>query len=114
MDKKQFKILIIVAVLLMFMTMMNTCNSCSTKRQIINLKKQVDSVKTKLEKIPNVDYMNNLKNDVNIFFQIEGFRISKRILYDNNAIIRTIVRPDDRMNEYDMEIQKLQKNDKKS
>lgn len=109
MDKKQFRILIIVIALLGLMTMMNTCNSCSTKRQIMDLKGQVDTVKTKMEKIPTVNYMNDFKSDVNILFQIEGFRISKRMLYDNNAIIRTTIRPDDRMNEYDMEIQKLQK-----
>lgn len=112
MDKKQFRILIIVIGLLGLMTMMNTCNSCSTKRQIMDLKGQVDTVKIKMEKIPTVNYMNDFKSDVNILFQIEGFRISKRMLYDNNAIIRTTIRPDDRMNGYDMEIQKLQKNDK--
>lgn len=41
--------------------------------------------------------------------KIEGLRTSKRMLYDNNAIIRTTIRPDDRMNEYDQEIQKLAK-----
>ena len=40
--------------------------------------------------------------------KIEGLEISKRILYDNNAIIRTTIRPDDRMNQYDQEIKKIQ------
>ena len=31
------------------------------------------------------------------------------MLYDNNVIVRTTKRPDDRMNEYDQEIEKLEK-----
>jgi uncharacterized protein YdcH (DUF465 family) len=48
------------------------------------------------------------KAEIDSAMQIEGLRTSKRMLYDNNAIIRTTVRPDDRMNEYDAEIKKLQ------
>jgi hypothetical protein len=40
--------------------------------------------------------------------EIEGYEISKRMLYDQNAIVRTTVRPDDRMNEYDKKIKELQ------
>ena len=41
--------------------------------------------------------------------EIGGLKTSKRTLYDWNAVIRTTVRPDDRMNEYDQEIKKLEK-----
>ncbi len=41
--------------------------------------------------------------------EVEGLKTSKRILYDWNSIVRTAVRPDDRMNEYDREIEKIQK-----
>jgi hypothetical protein len=40
--------------------------------------------------------------------KIEGLKTSKRMLYDNNAIIRTTIRPDDKMNEYDAEIKALE------
>lgn len=40
--------------------------------------------------------------------QIEGLRSSKRTLYDWNAVVRSAVRPDDRMNEYDKEIKVLE------
>jgi hypothetical protein len=41
--------------------------------------------------------------------EIEGLKASKRTLYDWNAVVRTAVRPDDRMNEYDAQIEKIQK-----
>ena len=37
------------------------------------------------------------------------YKISKRNLYYNNAIIRTKERPDDIMHKYDIEIEKLTK-----
>ena len=40
--------------------------------------------------------------------QIEGLRSSKRTLYDWNSVVRTTVRPDDRMNQYDQEIKELE------
>jgi transposase len=42
--------------------------------------------------------------------KILEYRISKNILYDWNAVVRTEIRPDDRMNYYDEKISEL-KND---
>jgi hypothetical protein len=70
--------------------------TCSNSKKYTALKKDVD----KLENVPT-------KIEMEKAIKIEGFEISKRMLYDNNAIIRTTVRPDDRMNEYDQEIKKL-------
>lgn len=71
--------------------------TCSNSKKYTALKKDVD----KLENVPT-------KTEMEKAIKIEGFEISKRMLYDNNAIIRTTVRPDDRMNAYDQEIKKLQ------
>ena len=68
--------------------------TCSNSRKIAALNDKVNSQPT-LEQIDNK-------------VQIEGLKASKRMLYDNNAIIRTTVRPDDRMNQYDEEIKKLE------
>ena len=68
--------------------------TCSNSRKIGALNDKVNSQPT-LEQIDNK-------------VQIEGLKASKRMLYDNNAIIRTTVRPDDRMNQYDEEIKKLE------
>jgi hypothetical protein len=77
-----------------FLLLLNTCTSCSTGKHVIKLEKKIDSLETTIA----------TKKDL----EIEGLRASKRTLYDWNAVVRTAVRPDDRMNEYDREIQKLE------
>ena len=47
------------------------------------------------------------KDELDTRISIEGYEISKRMLYDQNTIVRTTVRPDDRMNEYDGKIKEL-------
>ena len=48
-------------------------------------------------------------SDLKKMIEIEGLKTSKRTLYDWNAVVRSAIRPDDRMNEYDAEIQKIEK-----
>lgn len=83
--------------------------SCNTNKnikkqtkEIIELKNSVDSLTAKLDEFYN-------KEELDTRMEIEGLRTSKRTLYDWNAVIRTTVRPDDRMNEYDEQIKKLEK-----
>jgi hypothetical protein len=80
-----------IALFFMAVSMFQTCG---LSRKVDKLNKEIQQVATKAE--------------IDSAMQIEGLRTSKRMLYDNNAIIRTTVRPDDRMNEYDAEIKKLQ------
>jgi hypothetical protein len=47
------------------------------------------------------------KGELDVRMSIEGYEVSKRMLYDQNAIVRTVQRPDDRMNEYDAKIKQL-------
>lgn len=89
-EQKSWIISLVVLLLVFFQT-------CSTNKRISTLERTV--AKTSQES--NEKVINEFKK--------EGFRISKRFLYDNNAIIRTTVRPDDRMNQYDEEIKKLEK-----
>lgn len=101
---------VIYAIYGMFLiTMLNTCNRCSDGKQIKKLTTEVETLKVEVE-----SYKNGLDStrmvtieDVNKAYEIQGLKISKRILYDNNYIIRTSKRPDDRMNEYDQMIEKL-------
>lgn len=78
----------------LFLMLIATYQTCSSSKKVAALKKQVQQLPT--------------REEVSREIQIEGLKTSKRMLYDNNAIIRTTVRPDDRMNEYDTEIKKLQ------
>jgi hypothetical protein len=85
--KKHFELIVIILFAVVFI---QTCNLSS---KITKVQKQAKAADTAI-----------LKQ-----IQIEGLKSSKRTLYDWNAVVRTAVRPDDRMNEYDNEIQKLEK-----
>ena len=71
------------------------------KNEIVQLQSEVDSLETTI----NTNIYD--KEELDIRMEILGYEISKRMLYDQNAIVRTTVRPDDRMNEYDLKIKEL-------
>lgn len=95
--------LLIACLLMMFLS---TCNSCSSKSEMTRVKKEL--VKTQ-EKLDSLNSNIFTKSELSIKLEIEGLKTSKRMLYDQNAIVRTTVRPDDRMNEYDTQIKELEK-----
>ena len=74
--------------------------SCSTTKENKKLRNEVTKLTTQVD---------SLKVDMQTIFAIEGYEVSKRMLYDQNAIIRTVVRPDDRMNYYDVKMAELRK-----
>lgn len=74
---------------------------CSTSSKVSKIEKQAKIMNTRIDSV----YTSDLKKMI----EIEGLKASKRTLYDWNAVVRTAVRPDDRMNEYDAEIQKIEK-----
>lgn len=84
--------------IVLFLALVATYQTCSTSKKVAKLN---TVVKAKLDSIPT-------RTEMQKAIQIEGLKTSKRMLYDNNAIIRTTVRPDDRMNQYDEEIKKLE------
>jgi hypothetical protein len=96
-EKTQLALLVAI----LFMACLSTCNSCSTSKKVTKLKAEVDSLQTQLTRVPT-------REDTKKYLRVEGLRSSKRTLYDWNAVVRTAVRPDDRMNEYDQEIKKLE------
>ncbi len=84
--------------------------SCSTVKENSRLRKEVTGLKVEVDSL-TTEMNDNFysKEELDIRMEIEGLRTSKRTLYDWNAVIRTTVRPDDRMNEYDNQITALQK-----
>jgi hypothetical protein len=92
----------IVAILSIF----NFFRGCSTNKEDIANRKAVEAMTNEIDSLKKISVT---KEEIEILFQIEGLKISKRMLYDNNAVIRTAIRPDDRMNDYDKEIENLQK-----
>lgn len=97
--------------LLIGLTAMNGCNSCSHTKEASKLRREVDSLNVSLNTFKNSVYN---KEQLDLRMSVEGFEISKRMLYDQNAIVRTTVRPDDMMNEYDTKIKELQEKISKS
>jgi hypothetical protein len=75
---------------------------CGFSRDQTKITKSVKSIESRLDSIPT-------SSDLDKMIKIEGLKSSKRVLYDWNSVVRTAVRPDDRMNEYDVEIEKLEK-----
>lgn len=88
----------------LFMSVLNTCNGCKTDKEASRIRKDLDSLSVNFDKFKSNVYT---KDQLDIQMEINGYEVSKRMLYDQNAIVRTTIRPDDRMNEYDLKIKDL-------
>lgn len=90
---KKFNIIYILFAVLFVFNIFGTCSSCSSIKQ--RTAEQTAQIYTKAE--------------LDIILEIDRLKTAKSILYDWNTVVRTVVRPDDRMNEYDKEIYVLEK-----
>ena len=90
---------------ILLMVILQTCNSCGTSSQLSKANRRLDAIDSTVSTKPS-------RAETERIIKVEGLRISKRNLYDQNAIVRTTIRPDDRMNEYDSEIDSLSRADK--
>mgnify|MGYP000013551219 CR=1 FL=1 len=81
---------------LLLILMVQQCNNSS---KIAKVEKQEKLMNQRIDSV----YTSDLKKMI----EVEGLKASKRTLYDWNSVIRTTVRPDDRMNQYDLEIEKI-------
>lgn len=87
---------IIISLILLVMV-----QQCNVSSRVSKLEKQQKTVSQKFDSLHTVK--------IQKLIEIEGLKTSKRTLYDWNSIVRTSVRPDDRMNQYDSEIKELEK-----
>lgn len=93
---------------LAIMSMVNGCNSCNTSKEVSKIRKEVDTLETGISNLKDqIKSQYYTKEQTDTRMSIEGYEISKRMLYDQNAIVRTVMRPDDRMAEYDQKIKEL-------
>jgi hypothetical protein len=90
--------------LLLFFSFTISMRSCGTNKEVSKLKREVFELNNTIQLLNSNIYT---KEEINIRMSIEGYEISKRMLYDQNSIVRTVIRPDDRMNEYDEKIKEL-------
>jgi len=98
------KYLTIAIYVLIALTMINGCNSCASKKESQHLRKDVDSLTIVVKDLRANTYD---KKELDVRMSIEGYEVSKRMLYDNNVVVRTTQRPDDIMVGYDAKIKEL-------
>jgi hypothetical protein len=87
--------------------------TCSANRTIGKLEKQNKEFSTNVTSLETlVDSLYTLtipSDELQTRLELEGYKISARNLYYNNAIVRTKVRPDDVMHDYNQKIDELTK-----
>ena len=88
----------------LFVSLLVNFRSCGVVKENSKMRKEVVLLQNEVDSLTNNIYT---KEELDTRMEILGYEISKRMLYDQNAIIRTTVRPDDRMNEYDQKIKAL-------
>ena len=98
------KYVVYVLYFLLIFSVIGNLRSCNTNHDIGKLRKEVTTLNHRVDSLTFNIYT---KDELSTRMSIEGYEISKRMLYDQNAIVRTVIRPDDRMNEYDMKIKEL-------
>ena len=86
----------------LFLLLIIFFRQCGINRDVDKINKSIKTISARVDSIPN---SSEFKKEL----QISRLQLSKSILYDWNSVVRTAVRPDDRMNQYDQEIEKLQK-----
>ncbi len=90
-----------VVVVLLFLIVINQCSLNNTikqnKKEIQKIRESVENFKPQI--IKSFDSISN----------IHRLMIVRDVLYDQNAIVRTVVRPDDRIAYYNSEIEKILK-----
>ncbi len=85
---------------LLALAMMNSCNSCNQSTQEAKTKRAIERLDSTLATKPTAGMVDTI-------IRAEGLRVSKRVVYGQNAVVRTTARPDDLMNQYQQEIDSL-------
>lgn len=94
------KITIAMGVVIL-LTLVNSCNSCSHSGQISKLRGSVERLDSTVAEKPDV-------REFELMLRAEGLRTSQRDLYGQNAVLRTTARPDDLMAKYGAQVDSLE------
>ena len=97
---------VMVIIFLLLVIALQHCNQNSKLNA--NIKNTAAVAATVDSLIPLVDQTNVAKK-VELLLVVNKFETAKLILYDWNSVVRTVVRPDDLMNEYDDKIRLAKK-----
>lgn len=94
--QQRFNYIVISAFLLLYF------QQCGIRSELTAIKKENKSISQRLDSLAT-------KSQVEMLGEINNLEIAKRVVYDNNTIVRTTQRPDDVMNQYDSQIKELRK-----
>ena len=97
MEKQKMTFIAVCVVLLL--TLMNTCNSCSTRREIVKLSTVQDSLRRELNEIKTFN------STISKTIQIEGLKGEKRMIQSTDRKLWDL----NRQSVIDKEIDKLNK-----
>jgi hypothetical protein len=98
---------VIVVISLLVLVFLQTCGTRNNSKQT---KVIAEKILVKLDSIDlnlNRSYIIS-SEELRLMNEIQKLQTIKQVLYDWNSVVRTVVRPDDRMNYYDTEIKKLE------
>ena len=88
----------------LFVSLIVNFRSCGINKESRKIRQAVEVVAAEVDTLNAQVYS---KKELDIRIAIEGYEISKRMLYDNNTVIRTTRRPDDILIQYDKKIKEL-------
>lgn len=108
--KKDMDLIKISVFGILLVVVLSFFDGCSKNSKIKNTSSQNTEIMTDISDLTSyIDSTFYSKKEMDIIIEIQSYKISKRMLYDNNAIVRTKIRPDDRMVQYDEKIESLTK-----
>ena len=93
-------------VIIALLSVMSFFKSCGSQKEDSRMRKELVLMQAEMDSLQNHTYN---KEEFDLRMKLLSLETSKNILYDQNAIVRTAVRPDDKMDEYDKEIEKVRK-----
>lgn len=103
------KILIGLVSTILLMTMLNTCNSCNTKKAAKRTQYELDSLKTEFKVFKEQEENSELDfNRAKLLLEKEGLKTELRMLINTNQIFLTRKRPDKRVLEIQEELKKIE------
>lgn len=84
-------------------------STCGTKGNLDRTNRRIDTVQKSIDSIDSTAATKVSEQEMEIMLEIISLETARRVVYDNNTIVRTTKRPDDVMNEYDQKIKELRK-----
>ncbi len=99
MEKKLMYVLVGLLIVIEFQVLTLTCSNSTIKRKVFNIENKIETNTSATQ-----DYI--LKTTDSLL-NLNRYIILRDMLYDQNAIVRTVMRPDDRINYYNKEIEKI-------